>query len=75
MLHGGGLSGCTWAQLLAVLQKNYHAFAPDLPGCGLTYRIDFHGLPFRATAENLVSEFMEALGLPSAIVLGYRFRA
>jgi pimeloyl-ACP methyl ester carboxylesterase len=46
-------------------------FAPDLPGCGLTYRIDFHGLPFRATAKNLVNEIMDALRLPSAIVIGH----
>ena len=59
------------AQLLAVLQQNYHAFAPDLPGNGLTYRIDFHGLPFRATAENLVKETMDALEMRSAIVIGH----
>ena len=71
LIHGGGLSGCSWAQLLAPLQQNYHAFAPDLPGCGLTYRIDFRGLPFRRTAQNLINEIMDALHLPSAIVIGH----
>jgi len=71
LLLPGGLSACSWAQLLAVLQRNYHAFAPDLPGNGLTYRIDFHGLPFRATAENLVKEIMDALDLRSATVIGH----
>jgi pimeloyl-ACP methyl ester carboxylesterase len=71
LLHGGGLSACSWAQLLAPLQENYSAFAPDLPGCGRTYRIDFHGLPFRATAENLILEIMDALRLRNAIVIGH----
>src|SRR5215470_12719062 len=31
MLHGGGLSACSWAQLLAPLQQRFHGFAPDLP--------------------------------------------
>jgi pimeloyl-ACP methyl ester carboxylesterase len=71
MLHGGGLSGCSWAQLLSVLQDSHRAFAPDLPGNGLTYRIDFHGLPFRVTAEKLLKETMDALELRSAIVIGH----
>ena len=70
MLHGGGLSGCLWAQLLNVLQDSNRAFAPDLPGNGLTYRIDFHGLIFRTTAETLVRETMDALDLQNAILIG-----
>jgi pimeloyl-ACP methyl ester carboxylesterase len=70
MLHGGGLFGASWAQLLVPLQKRYRAYAPDLPGCGLTYRIDFHGLPFRATAQNMVNEIMDALRLPKANLIG-----
>jgi pimeloyl-ACP methyl ester carboxylesterase len=70
MLHGGGLFAATWAQLLAPLQRNYRAYAPDLPGCGLTYRMDFHGLPFRATAENMINEIMDALHVAKAHVIG-----
>jgi pimeloyl-ACP methyl ester carboxylesterase len=70
LLHGGGLFGATWAQLLVPLQEKYLAFAPDLPGCGLTYRINFVGLPFRATAENMVNEIMDSLRLPRAHVIG-----
>ncbi len=70
MLHGGGLFAASWAQLLVPLQKNYRAYAPDLPGCGLTFRMDFHGLPFRATSENMINEIMDALHLPKAHVVG-----
>jgi pimeloyl-ACP methyl ester carboxylesterase len=70
MLHGGGLFAATWAQLLVPLQTNYHAHAPDLPGCGLTYRMNFHGLPFRATTENMINDIMNALRLPRAHVIG-----
>jgi pimeloyl-ACP methyl ester carboxylesterase len=70
VLHGGGLFAACWAQLLAPLQKNYHAYVPDLPGCGLTYRMNFHGLPFRATAENMITEIMDALRLPKVEVIG-----
>lgn len=70
MLHGGGLFGASWAQLLVPLQENYHAYAPDLPGCGLTYRMNFHGLPFRMTAEKMVNETMDALRLRKANVIG-----
>jgi pimeloyl-ACP methyl ester carboxylesterase len=73
MLHGGGLFAATWAQLLAPLQRNYRAYAPDLPGCGLTYRMDFHGLPFRATTENMINEIMDALHLAKATLSGSRW--
>ena len=52
------------------LQKSYLAIAPDLPGCGLTFRIDVHGLFFRETEENLVTDIMDALGLPRAHLIG-----
>ncbi len=70
LLHGGGMFGASWAPLLAPLQQKYRLYAPDLPGCGLTYRINFRGLPFRATVESIVTDIMDALQLQKAEIIG-----
>jgi pimeloyl-ACP methyl ester carboxylesterase len=71
LIHGGGLFGASWVQLLAPLQTQFHAFAPDMPGCGLTYRVDYRGLPFRTAAERFVTEIMDTLHLKEAAVVGH----
>ena len=70
LLHGGGMSASSFMQLLAPLQAGFHTFAPDMPGCGLTYRIDYRGMPYRKAAESFVGELMDALHLKSAALIG-----
>jgi pimeloyl-ACP methyl ester carboxylesterase len=71
LFHGGGLSASSWVQLLAPLQAGFHTYAPDMPGCGLTYRIDYRGMPYRKSAEGFVGELMDALELKSAALIGH----
>lgn len=71
LIHGGGDYAASWAPLLAPLQQKFHTFAPDLPGCGLTYRIDYRGMPFRKAAEGFVGEMMNALQLKEAALIGH----
>ena len=70
LFHGGGLSASSWAPLLASLQSGFHTYSPDMPGCGLTYRIDYRGMPYRKSAEGFVGEVMDALQLNSAVLIG-----
>jgi len=71
LIHGGGECAVFWAPLLAPLQTKFHALALDMPGCGLTYRIDYRGMPFRKAAEGFVGEMMDALHLKEAILIGH----
>ena len=48
ILHGGNATAAQFAPLMSALQKEFHCFAPDRPGCGLTDKIDYQGVPFRA---------------------------
>ena len=71
LIHGGGDYAASWAPLLAPLQTTFRALAPDMPGCGLSYRIDYRGMPFRKAAEGFVSETMDALQLKEANLIGH----
>lgn len=71
LFHGGGCSASSFVQLLAPMQAGFHTFTPDMPGCGLTYRIDYRGMPYRKAAEGFVGELMDALQLTSAALIGH----
>ena len=70
MIHGGGAFAAQFAPLLAGLQKQFHVFAPDRPGCGLSDKYDYRGVPFRDHAVDFMSSLLDALGLSKAAVLG-----
>ncbi len=70
LLHGGNATACLFAPLMRRLQKKFHLFAPDRPGCGLTDKIDYRGVPFREHAVDFVKSTMDGLELPKAAVVG-----
>jgi len=72
MLHGGDASASQWVPLIARLQPNFHLFAPDRPGCGLTQMFNYNqtGKPFRQHAADFVESTMNALGLRTATLIG-----
>lgn len=69
-LHGGNSVAATWAPLLHLLQEEYHFFAPDRPGCGLTDGLDYRGVSVREHAVAFVKGVFETLGLERASLVG-----
>ena len=70
MIHGGNSVAVSWAPLLSRLQRTFHIYAPDRPGCGLTEKFNYLGIPFREHAVAFVRSTMDALGLRRAALVG-----
>ena len=71
LIHGGNAIAVQWSPLLADLQREFHWYAPDRPGCGLTDKFDYsEGTPFKPHARAFVGGVMNALGLRRASLVG-----
>jgi len=70
MIHGGNSVAAGWAPLLAHLEGNFHVYAPDRPGCGLTHPQDYRGLNLREHAVQFIDNTMDGLGLDRATLMG-----
>lgn len=70
LIHGGNSVAAGWEPLLSLLQDDLHLYAPDRPGCGLTDKIDYRGIPFREHAIAFVGAALDALGLERASLVG-----
>jgi pimeloyl-ACP methyl ester carboxylesterase len=70
MVHGGNSVAAGWIPLLSLLQHDFQLYAPDRPGCGLTDKLDYHGVPFREHAVAFVGQVLDGLGLPRVNLVG-----
>lgn len=70
LLHGGDGVAAQWEPLLSRLSSQFHIYAPDRPGCGLTDMFNYRGVPLREHAVSFVLRTMDALGLKSANLVG-----
>jgi pimeloyl-ACP methyl ester carboxylesterase len=70
LIHGGAAMAVQFAPLLGGLQGSFRCFAPDRPGCGLTDKIDYVGVPFRQHAVDFVKSLVDELHLPKAAIAG-----
>src|SRR6185369_16926840 len=70
LIHGGGGCAAQFAPLLGGLQQSARCYAPDRPGCGLTDKIDYVGIPFRQHAVSCMNGFLDGLGLAKAAIAG-----
>jgi pimeloyl-ACP methyl ester carboxylesterase len=68
-VHGSGMTGATWAPLLAHLPDR-HAIALDLPGFGLSDPYSYTGRPLRQHAVAQLTSTLDALGLERAAIAG-----
>ena len=59
-IHGSGMSGATWAPLIACL-PDYRSIAIDLPGFGLSDGYSYSGRPLRAHAVAQLTSVLDAL--------------
>ena len=69
LLHGGIATACHFAPLIGFLQQQFQVFAVDRPGCGLTDKINYRGVPLREHAVDFVAGTMDALQLPKAAIV------
>ncbi|HSW58314.1 MAG TPA: alpha/beta hydrolase [Dehalococcoidales bacterium] len=71
IVHGGSAGASSWKNNIEVLSMNYHVYAPDLPGFGLT-SIDLDSYAVPEVAE-FVNQFSIAAGLKSFNLIGHSF--
>jgi len=69
LIHGGGSFASGFAPLMGPLQNEFHVFAIDRPGCGLTDRFDYRDTNIRAHAVDFVTSVMDALDLTKAALV------
>ncbi len=71
LIHGGNAIAVQWSPLLVDLQREFHWYAPDRPGCGLTDKFDYsQGSDFQQHAREFVGGVMDALDLRRASLIG-----
>ena len=68
-VHGSGMSGATWAPMLAHL-RDRRVFAVDLPGFGASDPCDYRGRSLREHAVAQVTSMLDVLGLERAPLVG-----
>ena len=68
-IHGSGMSGATWAPLLAELPQR-RALCVDLPGFGLSDPYDYRGRTLPAHAVAQMTSILDALELERAPIVG-----
>jgi len=69
LIHGGDGEGALWAPLLAELADEFHLYALDRPGCGLSDPFDYRDVDLRKHAGDFVASVLDALGLESATLV------
>ena len=70
LLHGGNGVAAQWEPLLSRLSSEFHIYAPDRPGCGLTDMFNYRDVPLREHAVDFVLSTMDALELKTANLVG-----
>ena len=71
LVHGGGISGASWAPLVAEL-SNFRCHMLDQPGCGLSERpADMTSLDeLTKFADAMISDCLDGLGIDRAHIIG-----
>ncbi len=69
LLHGGGAGSAIWFRQIEVLSKTHRVIVPDHPVFGLSSQ-DAYKAPFSTNAARYMADFMDALAIRSADVVG-----
>lgn len=70
LIHGFGASADCWAHTIDAFGERYRTIAPDLPGHGLSDRIDFGDEPPQIHLVHCLGRFMDALDIGRCAVVG-----
>lgn len=71
LVHGYGMSSAVWEKALPLFPPGYRCFAVDLPGFGHSDKPE-SGYSCAELAED-IRQFMDALNLPKAVLIGHSF--
>ncbi len=66
LIHGGRSCACSFIPLISALQKDFHIFALDRPGHGLSDEFDYRNTALRAHAVDVITSVLKELDLPDA---------
>jgi pimeloyl-ACP methyl ester carboxylesterase len=69
-IHGGNSMSASWARLAKPLSSRSRLIMVDRPGCGLTDKINYRGVPFREHAVEFTRDFLDAIGVQKTAILG-----
>lgn len=70
LLHRSGGAAVGWLPLLSALEAHFHVIAVDAPGCGLTDKVNFRGVPFRKYASVFLRSLLDTLDISRAAIVG-----
>ncbi len=70
LIHGGNSFAASWAPLIEPLSRQFHLYLPDRPGCGLTDKVDYRGVPFREHSVAFVRSLLDRIGLERVSLVG-----
>jgi pimeloyl-ACP methyl ester carboxylesterase len=68
LIHGGLSEASEWFPIAAKLPEPL--VIPDRPGCGLSYRIDYRGVDYRAEAASWLQDLVEGVGAETVDLVG-----
>jgi len=66
LVHGGGSEASEWATLLPHLSSQGRHLVVDRPGHGLSYKLDYTGVPYRQAAVEYLVDLLGGLGIERA---------
>ena len=69
LLHGAGGGAANWFATIAALSSGHRVIAPDLPGFGLSPRVDFEP-PFGAAMADILLAWLSRRGISTLHVAG-----
>lgn len=69
LIHGGDGEAALWAPLMAALKSDFHLYALDRPGCGLSDAFDYREVDIRRHAGDYVTSVLDALALDAATLV------
>ncbi len=69
-VHGGGSQAGEWAPLLPHLSGSRRHLVVDRPGHGLSYKLNYTGIPIRQAAVEYVTDLLDGLGIERATLVG-----
>jgi acetyl esterase len=70
LIHGGRSCACSFAPLIAALGSDFHVYAIDRPGHGLSDEFNYQNTALREHAVEVISSVMDELKLSDANVVG-----
>lgn len=70
VVHGGGGDAGQWAPLMSLLPQDRRYVLVDRPGHGLSYRLSYSGVDYRAAAAGFIEDVANALGATQVTAIG-----